>query len=467
VCSSDLQRLGTNTGKTIGNGSDSYGIIGARSTATAFDQAPAGNFFTGQIAEMAMWEGGSVDSATVITMMREGIAAAGPSSHWVLNDIPSAISADAGVFTDYGNLGSGVDATDQWGRHYGPTLAIGDNPLLYSWDVDRFPNTELKNLPVGSYSLTVRNNLGCTDAVNDRQTYTISNSDAQSPEILFNVALRRTTVSQISNGSNGCGATAASFAVDGNLDNFYNNCSVAGTGVADEPWWNVNLGLNYNVRRVIVYHDSEASERPTNIYVLISQSPINSLADTTMTAAVQFRKFAGTPPDVQEFVFNNVARYVRIFDKNNGVDLRLAEVEVYGTVPSPHTRTFYLGSDDCYYTITEGDGSVNPIAVDNCGAIVSFTHDVAGLGSNESLLGFDVPVGSVVPVIWTAIDDAGSSSTFTVNYRVLDTIRPVITNPHAGLLAYDTLTWCDVNAGYSLNLPMATDNYKLPGRRCS
>lgn len=447
------QRSGTNTSLTVGNG-PVYGMIGAKSTATSFGEAAAGYFYTGRMAQVALWESAVADSAAVTAMYSQGITGA---SMWVLNQIPANVSAEPIVFSDFGNL----SAPDEWGRAYGIALANNDAPVLYSWNPPAFPKFILNDIPQGTYELTANDIFACpSSSVN--QQYVLENDDEQGPQVLINVALRR-PAAQAGDGSNvSCGTTPASLAVDGNLDGDYTHCSVSGTDGGAEEWWQVELASPQRIKLVNVFPPS--TNASSDFYVMISSSPLSALGDTSR-ADVVFRHFTGTFSGTQSFVFDNNARYIRVQNYASADPLYLAEVEVYSPLQLPSaSRVFYLYPDstgNCSYNITEYDGSVDPIFIDQCGGSITYSHDqVLSPPNTMSLVNLELGMNpNVTPVVWSATDDAGQVTSRTINYTLIDTMKPWFTDPYEGPAAQFTLTYCDIDGGYRVPIPNAADNY--------
>lgn len=437
------------------NSATSYGCIGARMVSSTFNATPAGNYFKGNMTDIGIW-GSTIDSAGVVEIMKHGIAASGPSDYWVLNDLPAIVSpAQYANFSDIGNSAN----LNGWGRVYGGSLSANDAPVLYNWTPDAYPDTELDSIPSGSYTLSALDIMGCSSSAVS-QTYTLTNDDQDPPMLMMNVALVNNTaqygrVTQSGDGSNGCGSTPAHLAVDGNLDQAVADCSVSSTDGGTDEWWQIDLGAIYTIRQVRIFHADAGA--PTNFYVMISQSLMSSLGDTTRSN-VSYKHFSGTPTSVQTFNFNaNNTRYLRINAVGSGA-LVLGEVEALSPRSSTFTRTLYLGSDDCTYVVGAYDGSIDPVAYDNCGVITQMYHDQTGLTYQNSLVGIEFPlIPTPTQVKWTVIDDSPDTTVLTVNYTVLDTIRPVFA-PHGGSFR-DTITWCKVTSGFKIPIPNATDNY--------
>jgi hypothetical protein len=454
----------TSASNTVGRAvSASYGCIGARMASSSFGSAPAGDYFRGNMTDLGIWESTAIDSAAVVNIMKSGIGSAGPTAYWILNDLPSQVSpAQSTIFSDILNQGN----YEEWGRISGGSLSNNNAPVLYNWDPDSYPDTELKDIPSGDYDFSVLDVFGCSSSAVTR-TYTLTNNDQNPPLILVNMALinhvaQRGRATQSGTGTNGsCGAAPAYLAVDGNLDNATSNCVVSLTDGGTEEWWQIDLGATPNIRQVRITHASTGA--PTDFYVMISQSAMNSLGDTAR-ANVSEHHFVGTPDPVQTFNFNSNARYVRINVVGAGA-LSLAEVEALAPRPaSPvFTRTLYLGDDDCSYVVGSLDGSIDPVAYDNCGSIAQFYHDVSGLDFNYSLYGMEFPLAATpTPVEWTVIDDSPDTTLMTINYLVVDTVLPRFVPADIRNGDRDTITWCDVTAGYKVPIPNATDNYNCP-----
>ncbi|MHC1785276.1 MAG: discoidin domain-containing protein [Anaerolineaceae bacterium] len=130
---------------------------------------------------------------------------------------------------------------------------------------------------------------------------------------------------------------AASRAVDGNTDGNFNNGSVTHSNVDSQAWWLVDLGSVSQLSTINVWARSDCCEwRSANVYVLVSDSPINSTNLNSARAQSGVSSFyisgnVGRPSTVN---VNRTGRFVRV--QLTGRDnLSLAEVEVMGSVAVP------------------------------------------------------------------------------------------------------------------------------------
>ncbi|MFT6336346.1 MAG: putative repeat protein (TIGR01451 family) [Halioglobus sp.] len=81
-------------------------------------------------------------------------------------------------------------------------------------------------------------------------------------------------------------------------------------------------------------------------------------------------------------------------------------------------------ASECEHTVV-GNG-LDPTVVDECGTVVSLTHDYANAPDNTTLDGAVFQVGSTA-VVFTATDDSGATSTCEIIITVVDDIDPSIT----------------------------------------
>lgn len=82
------------------------------------------------------------------------------------------------------------------------------------------------------------------------------------------------------------------------------------------------------------------------------------------------------------------------------------------------------GNADCQHTIA--NDALDPSTMDECGNVVSITHNYGPAPNNTTLAGATFPLGST-PVVFTAVDDEGNESTCTVVITVVDSIDPSFT----------------------------------------
>ncbi|HEY3005675.1 MAG TPA: GH92 family glycosyl hydrolase [Kribbellaceae bacterium] len=121
-------------------------------------------------------------------------------------------------------------------------------------------------------------------------------------------------------------------AVDGVTDGNWGTGSVTHTAEdgSPEPWWQVDLGAAAPITDVAVWNRTDCcSERLTNYYVLVSESPFtsDSLAATLAQPGVTAVHLPGTAGAPTTVPVNATGRYVRI-QLATTAPLSLAEVEV-------------------------------------------------------------------------------------------------------------------------------------------
>lgn len=124
----------------------------------------------------------------------------------------------------------------------------------------------------------------------------------------------------------------ASKAIDDNTDGVHGNGSVTHTSanatLDPEPWWQVDLGNNYNVDTIDIYNRTDCcSDRLNNFTVEV----IDSKGNVTFS---QF--YASAPSNAFTITTGGVIGSVVRISKTSSSALALAEVEVYG-VNSPVT----------------------------------------------------------------------------------------------------------------------------------
>jgi len=121
-------------------------------------------------------------------------------------------------------------------------------------------------------------------------------------------------------------------AVDGVTDGNWGTGSVTHTAEdgSPEPWWQVDLGAAAPITDVAVWNRTDCcSERLTNYYVLVSESPFtsDSLAETLAEPGVTAVHLPGTAGAPTTVPVKATGRYVRI-QLATTAPLSLAEVEV-------------------------------------------------------------------------------------------------------------------------------------------
>jgi hypothetical protein len=159
-------------------------------------------------------------------------------------------------------------------------------------------------------------------------------------------------------------SSAASNAVDGNLDTNFQNGSVTSTNNEASAWWQVDLQSSQSIGNVVVWNRTDCcSNRLANFNLLVSNDGVSW----------QSYPYPGTAPNQVSFVVNRFARYVKV--QLNGTNLlSLAEVQVF---PS----TAVMGNAHCNDLVRvkswKGDYLNRPNTVQGV------TSDVAGAAGNE------------------------------------------------------------------------------------
>lgn len=438
---------------TIGTGITRYGMIGALSSSEQFGSwSYLGEFFYGQIAEVGIWDGATLTQADVTAMFTNGISTlVGATDHWMLNDLPVEVSPSSpAVFTDVVNGAS----VDNWGRlNQLSTLAPG--PVIFSWqDAPNVGTLTRENLPVGTYTLNVKNISGCGGST-ATQLYTVNNGDSEEPVVLWNAAFEK-TVTASSDPS-----AAMGLACDGLYSTGW------ASSIENQPWWMVNLNNNFSVYQVRFTPSADM----TNVHVMLSATALNgaTLGDDLGTAGIDHAAFASVTAGTTytaNFASTSdiVKRFVKIRSADN-LSLQLSEVEVLTNYRPATIRRLYI-TDDCEYEITSNDATINPVVFDECGGTYTLDGNSASpvlsaLSPFTSLHGINLPVGSY-SVTWTATDDKGLVSTLDMTYDVLDRQRPYFVenpfteNPFATVPA--NLTYCQAQ-GFEFPIARVADNY--------
>jgi hypothetical protein len=101
------------------------------------------------------------------------------------------------------------------------------------------------------------------------------------------------------------------------------------TASQKNPWWQVDLGAVYDIRKIVVWNRRDCCwERLKNFHIMVSESPITD----NSTSANQFSNgpHAFTQADHASMTIegNKKGRYVRLFINGNG-PLSLAELQVF------------------------------------------------------------------------------------------------------------------------------------------
>ncbi|WP_164743500.1 discoidin domain-containing protein [Microbacterium sulfonylureivorans] len=171
---------------------------------------------------------------------------------------------------------------------------------------------------------------------------------------------------------------AASRAVDGDTSGVWTEGSVTATDSTVAPWWQVDLGDQYDLSEIDVFNRAEYSDRLSDFWVCVSVQPYDHTLTPSQQAAVSGvtcqheTSQAGSPSRIR---LSAPGRYVMIqLGGSSAETLSLAEVEVYGTRqsslaadrPATQSSTAYDGvADRAVDGITSGvwtEGSVTATA---------------------------------------------------------------------------------------------------------
>jgi hypothetical protein len=129
------------------------------------------------------------------------------------------------------------------------------------------------------------------------------------------------------------GNAEASLAVDGNNCGDYSRGSVAHTGLAPSPWWEVDLGESKAIKAIQVWNRSDCcGDRLHNFWVFVSDRPFGG-ADTPAASRarpdVWSTRVDEMPAPDKTVVVHARGRFVRVQLDDKGW-LALAEVKVFG-----------------------------------------------------------------------------------------------------------------------------------------
>lgn len=121
------------------------------------------------------------------------------------------------------------------------------------------------------------------------------------------------------------GTGKASNATDGNTDGNWRSGSVTHTDNTNNPWWEVDLGSNYDITKIMIHNRSDCcKERLHDFSILVSENSFSgNSGGKTFASHVQYGF------GIRTFRGNARGRFVRIFKHGSGI-LSLAEVEING-----------------------------------------------------------------------------------------------------------------------------------------
>jgi hypothetical protein len=154
----------------------------------------------------------------------------------------------------------------------------------------------------------------------------ISGSGIVAPRaVIANVALNKKTKQSSTNDG-----YSSHFAVDGKTEylGYYNPLYGFIHTLADkDPWWEVDLGANYNISQINIFNVTDhRKSRTKNLYIRVSKTPFTGNDDGQVFASNVF-------PDTEgSYKGDATGRYVRVYRINRRVTyLNLCEVQVMGT----------------------------------------------------------------------------------------------------------------------------------------
>lgn len=225
------------------------------------------------------------------------------------------------------------------------------------------------------------------------------------------------------------GMPTADRAIDGNTNGSWfdpnNGYSVSSTTHMEQPWWEIDLGENYQLDKANVYWrtDDCCHGNLSNFYLLTSENPFGSDDLPTLlnrSDVFSFFKpgYDENNPDAQPrpevFTPARIGRYVRI-QLTGTAQLQLAEVEIFGQSGLECAYTFDWDDDSLDgiedptnllpgdYNVTASNASgceqilsitVNEPLSLNCSTII--TQEISAVNSSDGIIDLDI-VGGTAP----------------------------------------------------------------------
>jgi hypothetical protein len=122
---------------------------------------------------------------------------------------------------------------------------------------------------------------------------------------------------------------ASNLAVDGNINPLFAGGSVTHTNPEKSPWWEVDLGAEYDIDEIVVWNrlDDCCWSRFNNFYIKTALSSIDNYPPVINYGP--YSPWTATNPSVS-IKGKGKARYVRIFlDSSTPIDLHFAEVQIF------------------------------------------------------------------------------------------------------------------------------------------
>ncbi|XP_053408178.1 uncharacterized protein LOC123560994 isoform X2 [Mercenaria mercenaria] len=200
-------------------------------------------------------------------------------------------------------------------------------------------------------------------------------------------------------------------AVDGCKSNTYSSQCISHTSDDFEPWWEVDLGKVYPIRKVMIYRRGpECCAARLGYFRLI----LSILSDSTLEDDVVFKSEDREPPFVMNIPTNGKhARYVKIDIPGRKEYLELAEVEVYEDIDASRCGAGWLDreKDASCYKFSEV-GMRWQVAKDFCDAFSSAM--VVPKSPTEQLFLYELSLPiSESGSVWLGVHDMDSEGTFT------------------------------------------------------
>ena len=212
-----------------------------------------------------------------------------------------------------------------------PIQTLTANPTGGTWSGASTDGTFNPSVGAGTYSVTYTydNGAGCV------QTETIDISVINLDDCTVANVAQSGTASQSSTYGNG----VAGVAIDGNTTGSSPwTADLQHTTNETNPWWELDLGVNYDITDVIIYNRTDAFQnRLNNFYVFVSEVPFasgSSLEDLIADEEIAVSYFPLVAGLQETLTFNSTGRYVRIQKSSSGI-LHIAEVEVMGCLTEP------------------------------------------------------------------------------------------------------------------------------------
>ncbi|WP_040472342.1 galactose-binding domain-containing protein [Aquimarina agarivorans] len=271
---------------------------------------------------------GFADDNTLITYNISNPAPPTPPADNLPPQISFTNPSNGTNFTQEASIGVTVNASDTDGTisnvrlFYDGTLVRQENISPYNWGIDNGNSNDnlLNNVTAGSHTLQAI--ATDNDGVESSQTITINVANPAPPTPVTNIALNKTATQ-----SSTLFELEASFAVDGNRNNFSHTAENGNT------WVEIDLGGRFSINQVNIWNREDCcAERLSEYQLFISDQPF--ISTDIVTTANQTGVGVFFQSDVAErptsVGMNFTGRYVRVQLTGIGI-LNIAEIEVFGT----------------------------------------------------------------------------------------------------------------------------------------